>query len=157
MTMRVPAPICGGIITRRPFSSLPERQPPFEPGQVARQGVVRSRSHISTHDGAGHAELVSGPSASKGAVVITDRDVDSALAYQGSGRDLDLSAIRGIGSTGSPLPPEGFHWVAPTAFQADLITPYLGVERDGNLRPDSSVEKLAKLKPELEAMRDARA
>jgi acetyl-CoA C-acetyltransferase len=32
-------------------------------------------------------------------------------------------------------------------FQADLITPYLGVERDGNLRPDSSVEKLAKLKP----------
>ena len=32
-------------------------------------------------------------------------------------------------------------------FQTDLITPYLGVERDGNLRPDSSVEKLAKLKP----------
>jgi acetyl-CoA C-acetyltransferase len=32
-------------------------------------------------------------------------------------------------------------------FQSDLITPYLGLERDGNLRPDSSVEKLAKLKP----------
>jgi acetyl-CoA C-acetyltransferase len=32
-------------------------------------------------------------------------------------------------------------------FLADLITPYLGVERDGNLRPDSSFEKLAKLKP----------
>ena len=27
------------------------------------------------------------------------------------GRELDLSALRGIGSTGSPLPPEGFHWV----------------------------------------------
>jgi acetoacetyl-CoA synthetase len=27
------------------------------------------------------------------------------------GRELDLSAIRGIGSTGSPLPPEGFRWV----------------------------------------------
>jgi len=26
-------------------------------------------------------------------------------------RDFDLSALRGIGSTGSPLPPEGFHWV----------------------------------------------
>jgi acetoacetyl-CoA synthetase len=26
-------------------------------------------------------------------------------------RDHDLSALRGIGSTGSPLPPEGFHWV----------------------------------------------
>jgi acetoacetyl-CoA synthetase len=27
------------------------------------------------------------------------------------GRDLDLSRLRGIGSTGSPLPPEGFAWV----------------------------------------------
>jgi len=32
-------------------------------------------------------------------------------------------------------------------FQDDLITPYLGLERDQNLRPDSSLEKLAKLKP----------
>ena len=29
----------------------------------------------------------------------------------------------------------------------DLVTPYLGLARDENLRPDSSVEKLAKLKP----------
>lgn len=27
------------------------------------------------------------------------------------GEELDLSALRGIGSTGSPLPPEGFAWV----------------------------------------------
>ncbi|MGI5323222.1 acetoacetate--CoA ligase [Actinomadura nitritigenes] len=27
------------------------------------------------------------------------------------GRELDLSSLRGIGSTGSPLPPEGFAWV----------------------------------------------
>ncbi|EFQ84129.1 acetyl-CoA C-acetyltransferase [Aeromicrobium marinum DSM 15272] len=32
-------------------------------------------------------------------------------------------------------------------WQDDLVTPYLGVERDNNLRPDSSLEKLAKLKP----------
>ncbi|HVL94941.1 MAG TPA: acetyl-CoA C-acetyltransferase [Solirubrobacteraceae bacterium] len=32
-------------------------------------------------------------------------------------------------------------------FFDDLITPYLGLERDQNLRADSSVEKLAKLKP----------
>jgi acetyl-CoA C-acetyltransferase len=32
-------------------------------------------------------------------------------------------------------------------FFADLMQPYLGLERDQNLRPDSSVEKLAKLKP----------
>lgn len=32
-------------------------------------------------------------------------------------------------------------------FMDDLVTPYLGLERDQNLRPDSSVERLAKLKP----------
>jgi acetyl-CoA C-acetyltransferase len=32
-------------------------------------------------------------------------------------------------------------------FYDDLTTPYLGLERDQNLRPDSTVEKLAKLKP----------
>jgi acetyl-CoA C-acetyltransferase len=32
-------------------------------------------------------------------------------------------------------------------FFADLLTPYLGLERDQNLRPDSTPEKLAKLKP----------
>jgi acetyl-CoA C-acetyltransferase len=32
-------------------------------------------------------------------------------------------------------------------FFDDLLTPYLGLNRDQNLRPDSTVEKLAKLKP----------
>ena len=32
-------------------------------------------------------------------------------------------------------------------FQDDLITPFRGLERDQNLRADSSLEKLAKLKP----------
>jgi acetyl-CoA C-acetyltransferase len=34
-----------------------------------------------------------------------------------------------------------------SGFLDDLVTPYLGLERDQNLRPDSSVEKLAKLRP----------
>jgi acetyl-CoA C-acetyltransferase len=34
-----------------------------------------------------------------------------------------------------------------TGFLDDLVTPFLGLERDQNLRPDTSVEKLAKLKP----------
>ena len=34
-----------------------------------------------------------------------------------------------------------------SGFFDDLVTPYLGLERDQNLRPDSSVEKLGKLKP----------
>jgi acetyl-CoA C-acetyltransferase len=32
-------------------------------------------------------------------------------------------------------------------FFDDLVTPYLGLTRDQNLRPDSSIEKLARLKP----------
>src|SRR5919205_430688 len=32
-------------------------------------------------------------------------------------------------------------------FFDDLVTPFLGLSRDNNLRPDSSLEKLAKLKP----------
>jgi acetyl-CoA C-acetyltransferase len=32
-------------------------------------------------------------------------------------------------------------------FLDDLLTPYLGLERDQNLRPDSSLEKLGRLKP----------
>jgi acetyl-CoA C-acetyltransferase len=32
-------------------------------------------------------------------------------------------------------------------FEDDLVIPYLGLERDQNLRPDSSLEKLAKLRP----------
>jgi acetyl-CoA C-acetyltransferase len=34
-----------------------------------------------------------------------------------------------------------------TGFLDDLVMPYLGLERDQNLRADASVEKLAKLKP----------
>jgi acetyl-CoA C-acetyltransferase len=34
-----------------------------------------------------------------------------------------------------------------SGFETDLVSPYLGLARDQNLRPDSSVEKLAKLKP----------
>jgi acetoacetyl-CoA synthetase len=34
-----------------------------------------------------------------------------AKAGLSPGRELDLSGLRGIGSTGSPLPPEGFRWV----------------------------------------------
>ena len=43
-----------------------------------------------------------------------------------------------------------------SGFQDDLVTPYLGVQRDDNMRPDSSEEKLAKLKPVF-GKRDAEA
>jgi acetyl-CoA C-acetyltransferase len=34
-----------------------------------------------------------------------------------------------------------------SGYEDDLVSPFLGLERDQNLRPDSTVEKLAKLKP----------
>lgn len=34
-----------------------------------------------------------------------------------------------------------------TGWLGDLVTPYLGLERDQNLRPDTTIEKLAKLEP----------
>jgi acetyl-CoA C-acetyltransferase len=34
-----------------------------------------------------------------------------------------------------------------SGFESDLVTPYLGLARDQNLRPDSTLEKLAKLRP----------
>ena len=41
-------------------------------------------------------------------------------------------------------------------FNDDLVTPFLGLAKDDNMRPDSSVEKLAKLKPAF-GKRDAEA
>jgi acetoacetyl-CoA synthetase len=43
-----------------------------------------------------------------------------AKAGLAPGRDLDLSALRGLGSTGSPLPPEGYQWVYDQV-KTDLI------------------------------------
>ena len=52
------------------------------------------------------------------------------------GRDFDLSALKGVGSTGSPLPPEGFGWVYghvkedlwlySTSGGTDLCTAFVG-------------------------------
>jgi acetoacetyl-CoA synthetase len=43
-----------------------------------------------------------------------------AKAGLAPGQDLDLSALQAVGSTGSPLPPEGFRWVYD-AVKPDLI------------------------------------
>src|SRR5439155_1582282 len=38
----------------------------------------------------------------------------------------DLSRVRGVGSTGAPLPPEGFHWVYDTVGRHVLLTSLSG-------------------------------
>lgn len=57
-------------------------------------------------DRAQHVSELIGPSLSKGLVVLCDRYVDSTLAYQGFGRNLDLALIRQLNeiATGGLMP-----------------------------------------------------
>jgi len=49
-----------------------------------------------------------------------------AKAGLSPGRELGLTALRGIGSTGSPLPPEGFRWVYERVGSGLLLGSYSG-------------------------------
>ena len=85
------------LLTREPGAT--------ELGKTLRQIVLdpatgdishRAEALIYAADKAEHVDSVIKPALKAGAVVITDRYVDSALAYQGSGRDLDLSDVERV-------------------------------------------------------------
>ena len=82
----------------------------FEPGDTevgrkVRQIVLdpatgelshRTESLLYAADKAEHVDTVVLPALARGEVVITDRYVDSTLAYQGAGRDLDVTELEEI-------------------------------------------------------------
>ncbi|MBC7632310.1 dTMP kinase [Aeromicrobium sp.] len=85
------------LLTREPGGT--------EVGKVLRHIVLdndtgelspRTEALIYAADKAEHVDQVVLPALAEGAVVLTDRYVDSTLAYQGAGRHLDISEVEHI-------------------------------------------------------------
>jgi dTMP kinase len=66
----------------------------------------RSETLMYAADRAEHVASVIGPALERGAIVVTDRYVDSSLAYQGAGRLLPVSEVETLNqwATGGLMP-----------------------------------------------------
>ena len=58
----------------------------------------RAEALLYASDRAEHVASIIRPALARGAVVITDRYVDSSLAYQGAGRDLSMGEVERLSS-----------------------------------------------------------
>jgi dTMP kinase len=68
--------------------------------------VPRAEALLFSADRAHHVETLILPALGRGEVVITDRYMDSSIAYQGAGRDLGVDEVRQLNlwATGGLLP-----------------------------------------------------
>ena len=114
----------------------------FEPGATKAGAAIRevllskaqtslsplAEAMLYAADRADHVTNVVRPALSRGAIVVTDRYVDSSLAYQGGGRALPMAEVRRLS-----------HW-ATDGLRPDLtilldLDPRIGLERAGG-EPD---------------------
>lgn len=84
------------VVTREPGATplgAQIRSLLLTPGNIV---PPRTEALLYAADRADHVAQVVRPALAAGSVVITDRYIDSSLAYQGAGRDLDLADIERI-------------------------------------------------------------
>ena len=93
------------VVTREPGGT------PF--GRTVRELVLhgdhvapRAEALLFAADRAHHVETLIRPALERGDVVITDRYMDSSIAYQGAGRDLGVEEVRDLNlwATGALVP-----------------------------------------------------
>ena len=95
-----------GALEARGLTVLRTREPGGTPiGEKLRSLVLEhGHGHIDAHtealifaaSRAAHASQVIRPALERGEVVLTDRYIDSSVAYQGAGRDLGTDAVLSI-------------------------------------------------------------
>ena len=90
----------------RGYEVVTTREPGATPlGSVLRNLVLHAQEHrlgaraaalLFAADRADHMETVVRPALERGAIVLTDRHVDSSVAYQSGGRGLDAGEVAGL-------------------------------------------------------------
>jgi dTMP kinase len=100
------AALLAEALETRGLAVLRTREPGGTPiGEKLRSLVLdHGHGHIDAHTEAlifaasrsAHASQVIRPALERGAVVLTDRYIDSSVAYQGAGRDLGADAVRSL-------------------------------------------------------------